>query len=154
MSETSEWTTADFETLSWHDCSFYGFRLEEREHGKAELEFDLDFIVEWLWREDRSCEFRVAPATLTFHNIFDLRLELDYARVSAGMTPFTIAGIERDRLTYPTGYSSFRWRLPVNWPSGLIAFESPGFTQVLRRRPILVPRPALLPEERGARVGA
>jgi hypothetical protein len=153
MLHTSEWTTADFGTLSWHDCSIYGFRLDEREHGTAELEFDLDFIVEWLLREDRSYEFRVAPATLTFHNIFGLRFELDYARVSAGMAPFTIAGIERDALTYPTGYASFRWRLPVNSPSGLITFESPGFTQTLRRPPILVARQALLPDERRTRVG-
>jgi hypothetical protein len=114
----------------------------------------LDFIVEWLWHEDRSCESRVAPATLTFHDIFGLRVELDYASVSAGMTPFTIAGIEREALAYSTGHASFRWRLPVNWPSGLITFESPGFTQVLRRPAILVARQALLPEERGTRVGA
>src|SRR3954470_11103808 len=58
------------------------------------------------------------------------------------MAPFTIAGIERDALTYPTGYASFRWRLSVNSPSGLITFESPGFTQTLRRPPILVARRA------------
>lgn len=149
MTENSKWTMADFESLSWHDCHVYGFGLEEREHGTAELSFDLDFIVEWLCRTDRSAEFRVAPATLTFQEVFGLRVELDYASVTAAMCPFSLDGIERESATVATGHSSFRWRLPVNWPRGLITFESPGFTQVLRQPPILVPRQALLPGERG-----
>jgi hypothetical protein len=135
-------------TMSWHDCSFYGFKLEEREHGTGELELDIDFIVEWLCDKDRQWEFRVAPATLTFHNIFGFRFELDYAAGSAGMAPFTIASIEREVLHYKNGHSSFRWCLPINSPNGLITFESPGFQQVLRRAPTLVTRQALLPEER------
>lgn len=144
MSDKTRWTTADFESLSWHDCHVYGFRIEEGEHGTAEVTFDIDFIVEWLCSSDRPIEFRVAPATLTFHAVFGLRIELDYAAVGAGMTPFSLAAIEREALDYP----SFRWRLPINWPSGMITFESPGFTQVLRRAPILVGRQALLPQER------
>jgi hypothetical protein len=151
MIEKSEWTTTDFETLSWHDCQFYGLRLDpRREHGTAELEFDIDFIVEWLCRTDRTAEFRVAPATLIFHDVFRLQVELDYASpVTAGMSPFAIAGIEREAFSTPWGHSSFRWRLPVNWPSGVITFESSGFTQVLRRPSILVDRQWLLSIERG-----
>lgn len=148
MAEQSTWTTADFESLSWHDCHVYGFGLEEREHGTAELSFDLDLIVEWLCAVDRSVDFRVAPATLTFHEVFGLRLELDYASVNAGMCPFSLDGIDREPLAVATGVSSFRWRLRVNWPKGLITFDSPGFTQVLRQPPIVVPRQALLPGER------
>jgi len=148
MHDTSEWTNADFENLSWHDCSFHGFRLEEREHGTAEVEFDIDFIVEWLCHDDKSFEFRVAPATLTFHDVFGLRMELDYAAVTAGMTPFTIAAIEREKIEYPNGHVSFRWRLPINWPSGLITFEGSGFTQVLRRPPIVIASQGLQPHER------
>jgi hypothetical protein len=150
MIDKSEWTTTDYENLSWHDCHFYGLRLDPREHGTAELEFDLDFIVEWLCHIDRRIEFRVAPATLIFHNIFRLRVELDYASpVTVGMTPFAIAGIEREAFSNPGGDWSFRWRLPVNWPGGVITFESPGFSQVLRRPSILVSRQWLLAEERG-----
>jgi hypothetical protein len=146
----SKWTTTDFETLSWHDCHFYGLRLDPRKQGTAELEFDIDFIVEWICQTDRSIEFRVAPATLIFHNVFGLRVELDYASpVLAGMLPFAIDGIEREVLSRRSVHSSFRWRLPVNWPSGVITFESPGFSQVLRRPPILVDRQWLLSRERG-----
>jgi hypothetical protein len=97
------------ETLSWLDCHVHGFRLGplQVEEGAAELEFDIDFIVEWLPQDDRSTLFRVAPATLTFHAASDLRVTLDYAAPSAGMTPFSIDGIERESLVYSSGYRSF-----------------------------------------------
>ncbi len=152
MPDKSEWTSADFETLSWHDCSIHGFRLEQRddqrEFGTAEIEFDIDFIVEWLCHDSAPFQFRVAPATLTFHDVFGLRVDLDYARVTAGMTPFTIAALEREELDASGGHRSFRWRLPINWPNGVIEFDSSGFTQVLRAAPILVNRQALRPHER------
>ena len=144
----AQWTTADFDSLSWHDCHFYGFKLHEGAHGTAELEFDLDFIVEWLCHTDREWEFRIAPATLTFHKVFNLRFALDYVTPTAGMTPFILLALERDRIEYPTDYVSFQWRLPVSWPDGMISFEAPGFTQILRRPPILVDRQKLLPAER------
>lgn len=134
---TQQWTTADFDKLSWHDCHIHGFRLTQinEEQGTAELEFDIDFIVEWLCAVDGALRFRIAPATLTFHDVFGLRVELDYAKPTAGMVPFSIDGICRELLSYPPDRTSFHWRLPVNWPHGEITFDSPGFTQVLRREP-------------------
>ena len=134
-----KWTTSDFDELCWHDCHIHGFRLGEvnGERGTVELEFDIDFIVEWITEADNTLRFRIAPATLTFNDVFGLRLAIDYATPAAGMTPFSIDGIERDPLSYPTGYVSFRWRLPVNWPTGEITFDSSGFVQVLRREPIV-----------------
>jgi hypothetical protein len=34
-------------------------------------------------------------------------------------------------VTYPTGRTSIRWIMDINWPNGRIEFESPGFTQRL-----------------------
>jgi hypothetical protein len=148
MVEKPEWTTDDFKNLSWHDCHFYGFTLErgDRDDGTAQLTFDLDFIVEWLCDSGPPYRWRVAPAVLVFHDVCGLRIELDYATVGAGMTPFTIDGIERE--AHPHSRQTFRWRLPINWPSGVITFESPGFTQSLRAAPILVDRQSLHPLER------
>jgi len=149
------WSTGDFDQMSWHDCHVHGFRIAElaEEHGTAELELDLDFIVEWRCREDRTFEFRIAPATLVFHSVFGLRFELDYVEPTAGMGPFSLDGIEREMISYSAEHTSYRWRLPINWPTGLITFESPGFTQRLRGEPLLVQRQSLLPKERGAKGG-
>jgi hypothetical protein len=150
------WTTPDFDGLSWHDCHVHGLRLTtvQEENGTADLELDLDFIVEWLPRGDGTIQFLVAPATLTFHEMFGLRIEIDYVTPTAGMTPFSLDGIEREEVTYETGHRSFRWRLPINWPAGQITFEGPAFTQVLRREPFLVDRQSLLPAERDAHSGS
>lgn len=144
------WTTADFDHLSWHDCHVHGFRLRnvKKEYGSADLELDIDFLLEWLLQPDRTYRFRIAPATLTFHDVFGLRVRLDYATPTAGMTPFSLAGVEREPVTYPTGFTSYRWRLPINWPSGEISFEGPGFTQVLRGEPRLNNSQCLAASER------
>lgn len=131
------WTTSDFDDLCWHDCRIHGFRMGkfDSECGTAEIEFDLDFIVEWHC-EDGTCRSRNAPATLTFYDVFGLRIEIDYVVPTAGMTPFSIDGIYRESVSYSTDKPYFCWRLPINWPSGEITFQSSGFSQVMRPEPI------------------
>jgi hypothetical protein len=147
MTGRSRWTTADFDELSWHDCHVHAFRLHDPgEFGVADVDFDIDFIVEWLCPTDGPFQFRVAPATLTFHQAFGLRFELDYEAVGAGMTPFSLDGIERETPVEAPG--SPTWQLRVNWPKGSITFASPGFTLQLRREPILIGRQRLTALER------
>jgi hypothetical protein len=117
-------------------------------YGVAELHFDIDFIEKWLCDDDQSYRFLIAPATLTFHSASKLRVSLDFDAAQAGMTPFSIGGIEREPVTCAPGQRSFRWRLPVNWPTGEITFESPGFTQVRRGEPQLMTRQCLTASER------
>lgn len=147
---SQRWTTSDFDSLSWHDCHVHGFRfgIQNLEYGACELEFDIDFITEWILQSDRTFRFRIAPATLTFHNVFGLRFSLDYATPTMGMMPFSIDGIERETILHGPDHISYRWRLPINLPDGEITFESPGFTQVLTREPIIHEMQCLPPSER------
>jgi hypothetical protein len=128
----SQWSTADFDAMSWHDVHVYGFRLADRNphHGTADLIFDVDYILEWI-TVGQGFTFAVAQASLRFHQASGLRFSLDYKAPTAAMCPFSLAGIERRTITYPTGAQSFEWELEVNWPTGKIEFEAPGFTQVL-----------------------
>jgi hypothetical protein len=75
----TRWTEQDFDRLSWHDNHVHAVRVHEGEHGPGRLEIDLDFIVEWLRPSDESFRFLVAPATLIFHRVTDLKVALDYA---------------------------------------------------------------------------
>ncbi|MCL2871645.1 MAG: hypothetical protein FWF41_01460 [Betaproteobacteria bacterium] len=129
---STQWSIDDFDEMSWHDVHFHGFRLEqnESESGTAELIFDIDYILEWL-KVEGAFQFVVAPARLQFHEIFGLKMELDYASPTAGMCPFSISGITRERFVSPTGYVWYKWKLEINWPNGFIEFDSPGFTQTL-----------------------
>ncbi|QTD45284.1 hypothetical protein [Ottowia testudinis] len=124
------WTTVDYNALSWHDATVYGLGLSQFDpsNGTANLALDIDFIVRW-HRIQHRLEFDVAQAKLVFHGVFDLSMQLDYAVMSAGMSAFTLDGIERTAVTRRHGAPSFRWLLRVNWPSGRIEFEADGFTQ-------------------------
>ena len=151
MSHRSEWGTEDFDDMSWHDTHVHGLRLTEfdPDNGTAELILDIDYILEWL-DNDGAFSFVVSQASLQFHQIFGLQLSLDYAKPSAGMCPFRLAGIEREYVTYSTGHIACKWRLDVEWPTGQIAFESPGFTQRLVGQPYTQPSQSLEPSQRSA----
>lgn len=129
----SSWSETDFDELGWHDSHVHGFRVLEGEHGTGELRLDLDYILEWLCPagEGGACRFRIAPALLKFRDVTSLRFSLDYATPTAAMGPFSIGGIEREPISYGSGYGSYRWTIPINWPAGEITFESPGFTHML-----------------------
>jgi hypothetical protein len=146
----NKWTTEDFDRLSWHDNHIHGFTLREGGEGVGELGLDIDFIVEWICdRDSGSCDFRIAPATLTFHEVSDLVLSLDYVTTTAALCPDSISEIEREALAYPNGYTSFAWAININWPAGAIRFKASGFTQVLRAEPLVVPgRQYLTADER------
>ena len=128
----SQWSTSDFDAMSWHDVNIHGFRLDKEnpDHGTADIIFDIDYILEWV-DAGQAFTFVIAQASLRFHEASDLRLSLDYKTPTAGMCSFSLDGIERREITYVTGARSFEWELNINWPLGKIEFASPGFTQAL-----------------------
>ena len=137
--------------MSWHDVHVHGFRFGsfKEENGAADLILDIDYILKWEKRSDAFL-FTLCRADLRFHDVFGLKFSLDYAAVTAGMCAFSLGGIEREVLTAPNGYESYRWRLPINWPKGALEFEAPGFTQVLTGAPhVQTGRQSLTPQERG-----
>ena len=137
MSKRGTWSTEDFESMSWHDVHVHGFRFASfnEDEGAADLVFDIDYILEWQQDGGKACTFVVCPAELRFKDVFGLRFSLDYKARSAGMCPFSISGIQREPLEFPTGYKSYQWVIEINWPSGEISFQSPGFSQSLTGTP-------------------
>lgn len=138
----------DFEKIHWHDNAIHGLHIVE---GKTsgELVLDIDYIAEWLPPTDGAFGFKVAPADLTFHEVSDLSVSINYAVASAAVQPMTIGEIQREVVTYPNGYSSFAWSIKLNWPpNGLITFCASGFTQSQRMEPITTGAQYLSPSER------
>ena len=128
-----------------------GLAIREGEHGTGRLILDLDFIVEWRKAAADAVRFLVASATLTFNAVTDLNVNVNYA--GSAMGPFSIAGIDRELKTYPNGFMTYQWRIPVNFPEGHVSFVAAGFLQTLRCEPNDVDRQHLTLEER-ARGGA
>jgi hypothetical protein len=155
MNLLGPWTTSDFDAMSWHDVHVHGFRLDafNPRDGSADLTLDLDYILKWE-KAENGFLFTLSRAELVFHEVFGLQLNLDYATPTAGTCPFSISGIEREPVPFPAGSKSFSWRLPVNWPSGSIVFQSPGFSQGLLGDPVVHSGQFLSPEQRGGAVAA
>ncbi len=139
--------TDDFDGFSWHDNVIYGLRLDvgdaEREQWHSRLVLDIDHIVEWLRGEGQGFRFRVAPATLVFEDVSDLRLAVDYGDSGGSemLGEMSIAEITRIPLAHHSGRDLpyWRWRIALNWPSGgEIFFAASGFRQTLRAEPVLL----------------
>lgn len=151
-------TEADFDRLSWHDNTVYGVRLDigdpDRGDWHANLVVDLDHIVEWLCDGAGRCRFRVAPATLRFHDATDLRIAIDCGDSSGriALHGLSIDRIERDRITDQKiclDRPYWRWQVAFNWPQGgEISFGASGFTQTLRAAPVLLDDQRLSPADR------
>lgn len=141
------WTDSDFAELSWHDNHIHGLRMVEGEYGAGELVLDIDFILDWLPPQNDVYQFRIAPADLTFHDVINLKVELDYATISAAMGAFSIDGIKR-RSERRERYAAQLWTIDVNFPDGQLSFEASGFTQVLRGNTVTVDRQVLRADER------
>jgi len=141
-------TEADFESTSWHDNHIHAFRFVEGKDGAGDLILDLDHIVEWLKGEGSEFQFKVVPATLTFHEVMFPRIAIDFGAASAAFGPIMIHGIER-RTEQKTHYLATIWKIPMTFPPGEMEFEARGFTQKARGEPVLTESQSLNPSERG-----
>lgn len=129
-------TETELERLSWHDNVVYGLRFDVVDglggDWHADLLLDLDHIVEWLRDKARGVRFRVAPATLTFHDVTDLRIAIDWGDSSfrTMLGEISIDGISREQIEDQAiclDRPYYRWRIELNSPRpGVIAFGASG----------------------------
>jgi len=157
--ERRPYTESGFDQLSWHDCHIWGFELcaGDADEGDwtSDLVLDIDFIVEWLCGVTGGAQFRVAPATLVFHGITDLRVTINWgdSGFRTALHPVSIDRIEREvvenqKIHLDRPYYS--WRILLNWPQdGVITFGAVGFTQTLRSEAVLKDQQKLSRRERG-----
>ena len=132
--------------VSWHDNLVYALHIRapdaEARDWRSELILDLDHIVEWICAPNSKAQFRVAPATLVFHDVTDLAVRLDMSgTVPLALNEWSIAAIDSSPAPHPgqaPALPYYRWRIALNVPSnGEIAFGASGYTQTLRAEPVL-----------------
>ncbi|MDZ7812207.1 MAG: hypothetical protein U5L74_03425 [Ideonella sp.] len=141
-----------FEDYCWHDNAIHGFRMVQGADGcTGDLVLDIDHIVEWLSPQDNATayHFRVAPALLTFHEVSDLVVSIDYGAHSLAFQPMAIHDIQREEVTYPNGYTSFAWTIELNIPmAGHMTFQASGFTQTVNSESVISRMQSLSPSQR------
>src|SRR4051812_23328616 len=76
MTSAGPWTTADFESMSWHDVHVHGFRFDRfnESNGSADLVLDIDYILKWE-RSGENFLFTVCRADLRFTDVFGLKVD-------------------------------------------------------------------------------
>jgi hypothetical protein len=152
-------THADFDEISWHDNEIWGFELQigdpDRDDWTSDLVLDIDHIVEWVRSAD-GMRFRVAPADLVFHGATDLRIGIDCGPIGQQVSLMlpSISHIQREPIQDQRVFLDrpyYRWCIPLNgYPDGEISFGAYGFTQTLRREPVLCDVQRLDRASRGA----
>lgn len=149
----------DSENISWHDNSLYGISWKvEFESGVSDLILDIDYICDWICNKDKTCRFKVSPADLIFHNITDLKISIDWgdsgfqACNDGGLPILDITKeiIKNQKVHLDRQY--YKWTIKfapsVKIKDSFISFGATGFTQTLRKEPILIDRQALTLNER------
>ena len=141
------WTDEQFDQMSWHDNYVHAFRIVAGETGPGTLVLDIDHIVEWIKQPEGRFQFRILPATLTFKEVFNLRITLDYATPTAALGPFSIHAIEK-HIEHRERYDAEIWTILINWPKGEISFEAQGYEQRGTSTPVVCDDQYLTPDKR------
>ena len=148
----------NFDGMLWHDNYVYALAVSigdiERGDWRNELVLDIDHIVEWILESATRLRFRVAPATLTFHDVTDLRIDLDWGdsgyRIAVSEASIQVidrSPVDDQKICLDQPY--YRWRIEMNNPDGsVITFGATGFTQLLRAEPLLIDAQKLAPDQR------
>ena len=157
-------THAGFEATSWHDNYIYGLSVDigdiEAGDWRSELVFDIDHITKWLKGDDGRIRFRIAPATLTFHHVTDLKLAIDWgdsgfrtALHEASIDHISREQIADQKICLDRAY--YHWQMHLNWPAGgAVSFGASGYTQTLRKAPVVHDEQKLKPGMRTSPGGA
>ena len=123
-----KYTDVDFDEMSWHDCPIYSMKFDN------EVEFDLDYIMEWIRLPDGDFEYLIAPATLKFIDVTKLVVSIETDFING----LEIVNIER--------INHAEWVIELQ--EGEIRISAPKFEQFLRKSPTRSKRMALSGENR------
>ena len=139
-SHAPTWTDQDFESLSWHDNRVQGIQIRNPRDGyDFDLVLEIDHILEWVQAPGGRYQFLVAPASLIFHNVGKLAIDV----CLSNREDLAIDRIDRtappDEGNHTDPGSTSVWRIAMHsfaCRDNSICFEATGFTQRLTGRAV------------------
>jgi hypothetical protein len=122
------WTDEQFALMGWHDCRIHAMAFAPE---TFELVFDIDYLFAWIPPPagDGAYTFVVAPATLVFHDVGDVRYDLHSATGA-----LHIDDVTRSTTSHATGTPT-DWTWLITCHEGTIQFQASGYRQYIRRAP-------------------
>ncbi|MEL6329745.1 MAG: hypothetical protein AAFR38_08795 [Planctomycetota bacterium] len=117
------YTEAEFDELSFHDCTLYGISWSQADRL---VTLDIDFIAEWIAPApgESHCRFRVGCASWTFRNVHPLVIE--FSDDGLGVLEDQIDSVTRELSTRRGGASSWRYTVELTH-SGQLVIDAPSF---------------------------
>jgi hypothetical protein len=125
------WTELDYDQMDWHDSCIHAiiFPIE-----KFRFILDIDYIFQWRVNpESQLYNFWVAPCELTFQNIYNLSVNIDFKN-HIGVE---ILDISRPSCRETGNGKATMWNYKIECSHGQIEFEATGYIQRIKCRPIL-----------------
>lgn len=147
--EKSIWTQDDFDDMGWHDANIYGMIIEKGEEPwQGNLIFDIDYIFEWIHPvpPQEYFSFWVAPCTLMFKEVYDVKIDIDYRGGAFDLLEISDLDLI-SKYEQETGVIIYEWEMGLQ--EGDIRFKSLGFEQIVRKSPVYTNSQVLSLEERG-----
>ena len=142
------WDDGDFDRMGWHDATIHAIAFGATDF---ELSLDVDYIFAWVKPAEGEKNFRfwVAPCTLVFQNVYDVRLEA----MGCGGPLIEVNELRRDDPRRPKNAEfigcELEWQWTFDGHHGELGFRSVGFTLYVRRAPVLLDAQVLDLAERG-----
>jgi hypothetical protein len=156
-SKIKTYKTDEFSTMSWHDNYLHGISWkQEFESGTNDFILDIDYIVEWVCTREKEFRFKISPCDLIFHNITDLKININcgdsnfQAYIEGGIPIFKITREQIKNQKTHLDKPYYQWKIELDnlCKNSYISFGSTGFTQTLRKEPILVDKQWLASAQR------
>ena len=117
--------------MGWHDNYLYSISFPDE---NQKLIFDIDYIFKWVLDETSNLySFWVSPSTLTFINVLNLKIDLNFQN-SVGLD---ILDIDRSNPRLSLNGKITLWDYSILTDKGSISFESSGYIQNIRKQPVL-----------------
>jgi len=142
------WTERDFDVMNWHDNVIHGFSILAKDQ-EYELLLDIDYIFDWIQPvpPDNYYSFVVAPATLSFADVWDI--QTDIATRKSVLESLRILDIQRlnQRIFEHSNFTTWEWIITL--VQGTIKFTSSGYSQYIRRKPMPYETHILEDDQRG-----
>ena len=129
--EKSTWSGADFDLMGWHDNRIYSLAFLPEEY---QLRLDIDYIFEWVESNDgnRFESFWVAPSTLCFENVSNIKFDIDMGQYY----DLDISEIRRELLGKTPNGKYDSWRYTIETGVGSISLEATNYKMYVRAHPI------------------
>lgn len=137
------WSDADFEQMGWSETSVHAIAAIPE---NFELLFDIDYIIQWVYPvpPDKYFTFWVAPATLVFSNVWNVKSHLE-----SESGEFSLQNLDRlDEQTTPNGKMT-DWLWKLSGDGGSMSFRATSYKQYFRKQPVLTQFQKLRFDERG-----